>query len=139
VRVSIDDFGTGYSSLGYLQRLAADELKIDKSFTHELAESDDTTIVRSTVDLGHNLGLRVVAEGVEDARTAQQLADIGCDVLQGYFIGRPAPAAETTRVLRRAANGANWRPAPGSSADVRHLRTRRMSPVTALLTVAEVP
>ena len=139
VRVSIDDFGTGYSSLGYLQRLAADELKIDKGFTLELAESGDNTIVRSTVDLGHNLGLRVVAEGVEDAHTAQQLADIGCDVLQGYFIGRPATADETTRVLRRAASGANWRPAPASPADVRRLRAHRRSAVTPLLTVAEVP
>jgi diguanylate cyclase (GGDEF)-like protein len=144
VRVSIDDFGTGYSSLGYLQRLAADELKIDKGFTLELAESGDTTIVRSTVDLGHNLGLRVVAEGVEDGHTAQQLADIGCDLLQGYFIGRPATAAETTRVLRRAATGTNWRPTATSPADVRRLenragRVRRMSAVSPLLSVAEVP
>ena len=144
VRVSIDDFGTGYSSLGYLQRLAADELKIDKSFTLELAESGDPTIVRSTVDLGHNLGLRVVAEGVEDAQTAQQLSDIGCDLLQGFFIARPATAGETTRMLRRAESGAHWQPIPTAHADVRRLderaaRNRHLSPVTPLLSVAQVP
>jgi diguanylate cyclase (GGDEF)-like protein len=105
VKVSIDDFGTGYSSLGYLQRLAVDELKIDKSFIQELADSGDMTIVRSTVDLGHNLGLSVVAEGVEDERTARRLADIGCDSLQGYYIGRPACAADVVSVLRRSEHG----------------------------------
>jgi diguanylate cyclase (GGDEF)-like protein len=94
VQVSIDDFGTGYSSLAYLQRLAFDELKIDKSFTRQLRESGDSTIVRSTIDLGHNLGLRVVAEGVEDQQTATHLAEIGCDLLQGYLVGRPVPASE---------------------------------------------
>jgi diguanylate cyclase (GGDEF)-like protein len=92
VQISIDDFGTGYSSLTYLQRLAADEIKIDKSFTAELDQAGNATIVRSTVELGHNLGLRVVAEGVEDASTADRLASFGCDVLQGYFIGWPVPA-----------------------------------------------
>jgi diguanylate cyclase (GGDEF)-like protein len=92
VQISIDDFGTGYSSLSYLQRLAVDELKIDKSFVTELRTSGDETIVRSTVDLGHNLGLRVTAEGVEDQQTAERLVDIGCDVLQGYLIGRPTNA-----------------------------------------------
>jgi diguanylate cyclase (GGDEF)-like protein len=130
VQISIDDFGTGYSSLGYLQRLAADELKIDKSFTMQLADDGDATIVRSTVDLGHNLGLRVVAEGVEDPKTAQALADIGCDVLQGYLIGRPASGAETLRMLRRSVDGAGWQPDTQPHADVHHIgwtSTRRGS------------
>ncbi len=93
VGVSVDDFGTGYSSLAYLQRLAVDEIKIDKSFTIGLHEPGNATIVRSTIELGHNLGLRVVAEGVEDREAAAQLAGMGCDLLQGYFIGRPVAAA----------------------------------------------
>jgi diguanylate cyclase (GGDEF)-like protein len=120
VKISIDDFGTGYSSLGYLQRLAVDELKIDKGFIQELAESGDTTIVRSTVDLGHNLGLRVVAEGVEDERTARRLVEIGCDTLQGYFVGRPAPAPDLPGVVRRAEQHAVLRRSSTTPA-VRHL------------------
>ena len=92
VSLSIDDFGTGYSSLAYLQRLCVDELKIDKSFILSLHEPGNATIVRSTIELGHNLGLRVVAEGVEDQRSVDALTEMGCDVLQGYFIGRPGPA-----------------------------------------------
>ena len=99
VALSIDDFGTGYSSLAYLQRLAVDELKIDKSFTLGLVEASNAAIVRSTIELGHNLGLRVVAEGVEDQASADTLADMGCDILQGYFIGRPAAAADLPRLL----------------------------------------
>jgi diguanylate cyclase (GGDEF)-like protein len=91
VQISIDDFGTGYSSLAYLQRLAVDELKIDRTFTMQLGEASNATIVRSTIELGHNLGLRVVAEGVEDAETAAELVRMGCDLLQGYAIGRPLP------------------------------------------------
>jgi diguanylate cyclase (GGDEF)-like protein len=101
LQISIDDFGTGYSSLAYLQRLAVDELKIDKSFTMQLADTGDTTIVRSTIDLGHNLGLRVVAEGVEDQHTADRLADIGCDILQGYFLGHPMSAADLAAHISR--------------------------------------
>jgi diguanylate cyclase len=94
VQISIDDFGTGYSSLAYLQRLAVDELKIDKSFTMKLTEDSDATIVRSTIELGHNLGLRVVAEGVENKQAAEQLARMGCDILQGHLIGPPTAAAD---------------------------------------------
>ena len=97
--LSIDDFGTGYSSLAYLQRLAVDELKIDKSFILGLGEVGNATIVRSTIELGHNLGLRVVAEGVEDQQSADALADMGCDMLQGYFIGRPGRAAAVRPTL----------------------------------------
>ena len=103
VQMSIDDFGTGYSSLAYLQRLAVDELKIDKSFITRLHEAGNATIVRSTIELGHNLGLRMVAEGVEDERTADRLARMGCDVLQGYLIGRPVAADDLISHLAPAA------------------------------------
>ena len=95
LKLSIDDFGTGYSSLAYLKRLPVDELKIDKSFVMNM-ESDlqDAKIVRSTVDLAHNLGLSVVAEGVENAKSWKLLAGLTCDEAQGYFIARPMPAAQ---------------------------------------------
>jgi diguanylate cyclase (GGDEF)-like protein len=91
-RLSIDDFGTGYSSLAYLKRLSVDELKIDKSFVIALErESDDVKIVRSTIELAHNLGLTVVAEGIETARTWKLLAALGCDEGQGYFVSHAMP------------------------------------------------
>jgi diguanylate cyclase (GGDEF)-like protein len=93
VSLSIDDFGTGYSSLAYLKRLEAHELKIDKSFVFTMtSNSNDAVIVRSTIELGHNLGLRLVAEGVEDAETWTMLKALGCDVVQGYHLSRPLPA-----------------------------------------------
>ncbi len=93
VTLAIDDFGSGNSSLGYLKRLPVDVLKIDRSFvTNMTDDADDATIVRSTIDLGHNLGLRVVAEGVETEETRLRLAALGCDTIQGYLIGRPALA-----------------------------------------------
>ncbi len=92
VKIAVDDYGTGYSSLAYLKRLAIDELKIDKSFITGMREDDnDALIVRSTIELGHNLGLQLVAEGVEDAQTWQLLLPLGCDLLQGYHISRPLP------------------------------------------------
>jgi diguanylate cyclase (GGDEF)-like protein len=95
VRISLDDFGTGYSSLSYLQRLPVDELKIDRSFIRDLAGSEtDTSIVEATVALARNLGLTIVAEGVEAVGAWDQLARLGCDVAQGYFISRPLPADE---------------------------------------------
>lgn len=98
IGLSIDDFGTGYSSLGYLKKLAVDEIKIDKSFVKEMAHNeDDTAIVRSTIDLAHNLGLKVVAEGVEDQETLDRLVALGCDEAQGYHISRPIPAPDLTR------------------------------------------
>jgi diguanylate cyclase (GGDEF)-like protein len=102
IGLSIDDFGTGFSSLGYLKKLPVDELKIDKSFVISMIEDDnDETIVRSTIDLAHNLGLRVVAEGVENERTLQLLADLGCDMVQGHYLGRPMPADEVPAWLER--------------------------------------
>jgi diguanylate cyclase (GGDEF)-like protein len=93
VRIVIDDFGTGYSSLSYLRRLPIDELKIDRSFIEPLTGPDDV-IVRSTIDLAHNLGLRVIAEGVESAEVRARLAELGCDAVQGAFIRAPAPARD---------------------------------------------
>lgn len=102
VQISVDDFGTGYSSLAYLQQLAVDELKIDKSFVMRMDDPDNATIVRSTIELGHNLGYRVVAEGVADEATAVRLAAMGCDVLQGFFVGMPVASVEFARVVAAA-------------------------------------
>jgi EAL domain-containing protein (putative c-di-GMP-specific phosphodiesterase class I) len=94
-KLSIDDFGTGYSSLAYLKRLPVSELKIDKSFVMGMeTDESDAKIVRSTIDLAHNLGLSVVAEGVESAAILAQLRELGCDEAQGYFISKPLPAGE---------------------------------------------
>jgi diguanylate cyclase (GGDEF)-like protein len=94
VCLAIDDFGTGYSSLAHLKRLPVDELKIDKSFVLNLSESaDDLVIVRSTIELGHNMGLRVIAEGVETAESLAILRRLGCDMAQGYYLSKPLPAA----------------------------------------------
>ena len=94
-RLSIDDFGTGYSSLAYLKRLPVDELKIDQSFVRNMqADRDDAMIVRSTIDLAHNLGITVVAEGVETAEAWNLLRDLKCDQAQGYHMGRPMPVGD---------------------------------------------
>lgn len=90
VRLSVDDFGTGYSALAYLQRLPLDEVKIDKSFVHAMANDVSArAIVHSIIDLAHTLGLSVVAEGVEDEANRQALAELGCDLMQGYLLSRP--------------------------------------------------
>jgi len=90
VQLSIDDFGTGYSSMAYLKSLPVDELKVDRSFVSQMiSNSSDAVIVRSTVDLGRNLGLRVVAEGVEDQTTLEVLDALGCDAVQGFHVSRP--------------------------------------------------
>jgi len=95
VKLAIDDFGTGYSSLGRLRELPIHEVKIDKSFVQRVAvDARDRAVVRSAVQLGHALGLEVVAEGVEDAATLAHLTCEGCDVVQGYYISRPLPADE---------------------------------------------
>jgi EAL domain-containing protein (putative c-di-GMP-specific phosphodiesterase class I) len=97
VKTSIDDYGTGYSSMSYLKVLPVDELKIDRSFVCDVAEDTSSrALVASTVELGHNLGLSVVAEGVEDEATVAALGELGCDVAQGYFFSRPVPADELT-------------------------------------------
>jgi diguanylate cyclase (GGDEF)-like protein len=95
VSLSIDDFGTGYSSMAYLKALPVRELKIDKSFISGMAtELSDVVLVQAAVDLGHNLGLHVVAEGVEDRATLHKLREMGCDLIQGFYIRRPGSAAE---------------------------------------------
>jgi diguanylate cyclase (GGDEF)-like protein len=96
ITLAIDDFGTGYSSLAHLKRLPLDELKIDKSFVVNLIEeaTDDGVIVRSTIDLGHNMDLKVVAEGVESAEGYAMLKRFGCDMAQGYFISHPLPSPQ---------------------------------------------
>ena len=94
VRLAIDDFGTGYSSLSYLHRMAVDELKIDRSFVTGLASGQgNPSIVRTTIELGHSLGLRLVAEGVEDEGSLAMVRDWGCDQVQGYLVSRPLAAA----------------------------------------------
>ncbi len=100
LRISVDDFGTGYSSLAILRRLPIDELKIDRSFVSPmLSDESDLIIVRSTINLGHDLRLRVIAEGVEDERMLESLASLGCDLAQGFHIARPlAPDAFTAWV-----------------------------------------
>ncbi len=101
VRLAIDDFGSGYSSLGYLKTLPVDTLKIDKSFVLGMEEDErDGAIVRTAVQLGHTLGLSVVAEGVESAESLTQLAAIGCDVAQGYYVGRPETAERVAERVR---------------------------------------
>jgi diguanylate cyclase (GGDEF)-like protein len=100
-RLAIDDYGTGYSSLAYLRRLPVHELKIDKSFIVGMAHnSDDAVIVRSTIDLAHNLGLSVVAEGVEDEATLERLRALGCDRVQGYLLARPLAVADVATWMR---------------------------------------
>jgi EAL domain-containing protein (putative c-di-GMP-specific phosphodiesterase class I) len=117
--LSIDDFGTGYSSLAYLQRLPMDEIKIDRSFVMNLAaEGDDAIIVRSTVALAHNLGLRVVAEGVEQENVAGILLGYECDDAQGYLFGRPAVAEQLTELLSDSRSRASDAAADGAGVQV---------------------
>jgi diguanylate cyclase len=104
IRLAIDDYGTGYSSLAYLRRLPVSELKIDRSFVRELArDAGAAAIVRSTIDLAHLLGLRVVAEGVDDASSLATLKAFGCDELQGFHLCRPTPPDLLPALLARLA------------------------------------
>jgi EAL domain-containing protein (putative c-di-GMP-specific phosphodiesterase class I) len=107
IGIAIDDYGTGYSSLAYIRRMPINELKIDKSFVLGMDQDDnDRLIVRSTIELAHNLGLRVVAEGVESRVAWQRLASLGCDRAQGYFFGRPQTAASLSELLGTGAPAA---------------------------------
>jgi EAL domain-containing protein (putative c-di-GMP-specific phosphodiesterase class I) len=104
VQIALDDFGTGYSSLSYLKRFPVDRLKVDRSFVQDIGtDVDDATIVRTIIALGHNLGLKVVAEGVENEQQIEFLCENLCDELQGYYFGKPMQAAELARLLRRDA------------------------------------
>jgi diguanylate cyclase (GGDEF)-like protein len=102
MKVAIDDFGLGFSSLGYLKNLPLNDLKIDKSFViNMLEDSADAVIVQSTIELAHNLGLTAIAEGVESDQAWRRLRALGCDVAQGWLIGRPLPAADFANWLNR--------------------------------------
>jgi EAL domain-containing protein (putative c-di-GMP-specific phosphodiesterase class I) len=100
-RVAMDDFGTGQSALAQLKRLPLDELKIDKSFVMNMCSRKDEAIVSTAINLGHQLGLGVVAEGVEDAQTLERLRALGCEHAQGYHVSKPLPAAEVPAWARR--------------------------------------
>ncbi len=129
VQVSIDDFGAGFTSLAYLNELAVGQLKLDRRFIAPLAggpRSGDAHVVRATIELGHALGLEVVAEGVSDDRALELLRELGCDVAQGYRLGRPVPAAEL-RLRPRSAPA----PAPARPAHVLRPSSRRL-PYAAL-------
>ena len=116
--LSVDDFGTGYSSLANLKRLPVDVIKIDKSFVMDMAiDASDAAIVRSTIDLAHNLGLRVVAEGVESHQAWTRLTELGCDLAQGFYVSRPLPAADLGRLLRERTAAAAEQAAEAMAAD----------------------
>ncbi|RLA01766.1 MAG: GGDEF-domain containing protein, partial [Gammaproteobacteria bacterium] len=100
--ISIDDYGTGYSTLSYIKKFPVDTLKIDMSFIQNLVENaGDRAIVSSTIILAHNLGLSVVAEGVEDTQQLELLQNLDCDEIQGYYFSRPLPADEFSKLLEK--------------------------------------
>jgi len=112
VRLAVDDFGTGYSSLAYLRELPVDAIKIDRSFVHDMAnKADDEVIVRAIIDLARNLSLDVIAEGVEDEPTWNRLADLGCDLAQGYYLSPPLSEKELLLWL------SHWSELTGATAD----------------------
>jgi EAL domain-containing protein (putative c-di-GMP-specific phosphodiesterase class I) len=103
-RLALDDFGIGFSSMAQLQQLPFSELKVDRSFVAKMVEAQDCLIItRAIINLGHELGLDVVAEGVESAEALEKLVQLGCDAAQGYYIGRPSPAAGIQALLRGSA------------------------------------
>lgn len=109
VKMSIDDFGTGYSSLTHLKQMPVDELKIDQSFVRDMVEDEsDAVIVRSIIDLAHNIGIAVVAEGVHNQATYEMLKTLGCDAVQGYYVAKPMTAEALAKWLESSAWG--WRP-----------------------------
>ncbi|WIM98621.1 bifunctional diguanylate cyclase/phosphodiesterase [Actinoplanes oblitus] len=113
ILISVDDFGTGFSSLSQLRQLPADELKIDRSFVQGLARDvDGVVLVRSAIDLGHNLGLSVVAEGVEELEALAVLREMGCDLAQGFALSRPVPADEVPAACARASQAASQHRVP---------------------------
>ncbi|OGI37997.1 MAG: hypothetical protein A2140_07740 [Candidatus Muproteobacteria bacterium RBG_16_62_13] len=100
---SIDDFGTGFTSLSYLKDLPIDKVKIDRSFVTNMLRNDrDAILVRSTIDLAHNMGYQVIAEGVEDENTWAALENLGCDVIQGYYVARPMTASALEEWIGRS-------------------------------------
>ena len=130
VSIAIDDFGTGFSSLVQLQRLPVDEIKIDRSFVATMAHNpSDAAIVRSTIDLARNLGLRVTAEGVETEEARAQLTEMGCELAQGYGLCRPVSADRCARVIRET----------GIAGGAGHERARCSSPAPRSLGAARAP
>jgi EAL domain-containing protein (putative c-di-GMP-specific phosphodiesterase class I) len=116
LHLSVDDYGTGHASLAYLTRLPVDTLKIDRSFVQTMElDPGDQTIVRSTIDLAHNLGLRVVAEGVETRAAWDELTRLGCDDAQGYWLARPAPAGDVLPCVRLIEQRLSALSAPGTA------------------------
>lgn len=123
VGLSIDDFGTGHSSLAYLKQLPVKEIKIDKSFVTDMTENDnDAVIVRATIDLAHNLGLRVVAEGVETKDALDTLEILDCDTIQGYYISPPMPADKFTRWYKSSPWGGGESESIGKQGNIRRIR-----------------
>jgi diguanylate cyclase (GGDEF)-like protein len=111
VSISIDDFGSGYSSLAHIRKLPVSELKVDKSYVMNMTtEQDDLVIVRTLVELGHNLGLKVVGEGIEDAETWRLLSELGCDFGQGFHMARPMDAAALEKWLHESPWGVGQEP-----------------------------
>ena len=103
IALSIDDFGTGYSSLAYLKRFPVNEIKIDKSFVMDMTENDsDAVIVRSTIDLAHNMGMKVIAEGIETQEAWDRLHALGCNLGQGYLMCRPCSAKDLEQWLKES-------------------------------------
>ena len=102
IRISLDDFGVGYSSLGYLRKFPFDTIKIDRSFVRTLGECQESaTIVRTIASLGANLGVETTAEGVETAEQLELVRRAGCTAVQGYYFGRPCPAADVARIIEQ--------------------------------------
>ncbi len=127
--VSIDDFGEGFTSLAYLSSLSVGELKLDRKFISDLkagGKERDLELVRATIRLGHDMELRVVAEGIEDVDTLNLLSDLGCDLAQGYFISRPMPA---NKLSFQRARGSPARGAAGSRR--RHALTKLIGSVAS--------
>jgi EAL domain-containing protein (putative c-di-GMP-specific phosphodiesterase class I) len=124
VRFSIDDFGTGYSSLSQLRELAADELKIDQSFVRHLTDgAEHAAVIHAIIELAHGLGLRTVAEGVEEEAQWRLLADMGCNCAQGYLMGRPQTAEDLAPLLESART--NDSDVAAATASLRVLELRR--------------
>ena len=108
ISLSIDDFGTGYSSMNYLRRLPFDFLKIDRSFVTDItSNSDDGAIAAAIITMAHSIGLRVVAEGVENMDQLKYLNGLGCDVIQGYLCSPPVPTAEFASIEKETSS--NWK------------------------------
>jgi diguanylate cyclase len=127
VRFSVDDFGTGYSSLSQLRQLAVDELKIDRSFIRDLTlGSEDAAVIRAIVDLGHGIGLRIVAEGVETQEQRQRLMELGCDYAQGFLISKPLRAEELDGLLRSGVGPSSLPDEAARTMSLRVLELRRL-------------